>query len=248
MTSFNDLCVQHNFICAKCTMPYNKPHILPSSGKIFCYKCWPKSVRKSSTTLWFHTPIADCMEQLKVQLEQSGENWQNEQTFQMVKTGDWKAVLNDLNAKPKRTWENVTKHILVEACEHANCPRDVIIALLESGINHFTPRPCINPCGIGAMNVCAVAAQTGCMEALYVFVERGIYWSFGCPLFPVSLAAEHGQADVLDYLWSIDDAKCHGGETIKQHSNWSITRYFAEKAGSLEKLEWVFEKHFPKQN
>jgi hypothetical protein len=107
------------------------------------------------------------MERIRVQQsEHIGPDWENEVTLSHVINGDWERVRADLKSNPLRTWNNMSKYILVEACEHSDCPRDVIIALLDSGVNPNVPRPCLNPCSPFAHNVCFVAAEKECLEAL----------------------------------------------------------------------------------
>lgn len=261
--NLDDVYREQNFICVECNKPYQYPMIDSQSGKIACKTCWGSDDLNVNLcrSLWYHRPIADRMEQIRIRLDHHNQahefsstqktlkpehrlDCENEQTLQHVKNGDWEKVMEDMRKTPIRIWNNMSRYILVEACEHSDCPREVIIALLDSGIGYFNTRPCINDGGIGAMNVCAVAAEKGTLEALYVFVERKIYWCFS-PLFPISIAAEHGQADVLDFLWSVDYPGCYGKETIKEHTNLSMTMQFAEEKGMLEKIMPVIEKHFP---
>lgn len=244
------------FICAECDEPYTKPRIYPSSGMIACAPCW-KPYEISETKLWGESTITNRMEQLaldwKVEtgiISENDQDWQNELLLRAVKSGNWDEARDRLEKMSFGKWNNMSQHILVEACEHSDVPRDIIEALLDHGAHYWASRPCINPFSYTAMTLIAVAAEKGAISALEVFKERNLFgvselgWAASC-------AVDANQGKAFDIIWSQtrswDSGHGISTERLCDRANTYLIHQQARNNG-LNNIIDVLKKYFPSRD
>jgi hypothetical protein len=200
---------KHNFLCHVCKEPYKNAYIYPLTKEIRCKNCWKDS---ENSKYWSHDPINDKMEQIKLLnnlkyglVDEKDLDVQNEIALSAVLRECWEEVIDNFKRNAERrcswvTWKNMSKYILVEACERPNCPESIIEYLItDAGPNMFFTRPCINPHGIGAMTPIAIAAEKGNMNALRVFIRSKRYACFGQHWSAVC-AFNSNQGEAFDFL------------------------------------------------
>lgn len=184
--------------------------------------------------------------------EKEAQDWKNHQTTELIIHAQWDAALAALSTYPRydpeksistwKTWTGTSRQILIEACEHADCPKEIIFAIMDVGnFTNFT-RKCLNPGGIGAMHAVPVCAERGSLEALKALVERGVRVS----MHAVSLACIHGQAKVLDYLLSLSYQPYYGAKTTTLLSDCSPSymTQFAKENGHWDVIKPVIDKYY----
>ncbi len=244
---------KEGLICIHCDKPYVNPLTYPPQKITTCANCW-KSFSPNEKNLWGNTTIADRIRQIELcwnhengYINDDDQDWQNELILREVKSANWNKVREKLENIGKRKWNNMSAHILVEACEHSNVPKDIIELLLDSGVNQYVTRPCLNPGGIGAMTPVAVAAEKGTIGALRVFNERNMYgityldWAASC-------AVMCGQAEALDIIWSQSRSYNNGyGEVTEKLCNRAQTGRIIEhaKENGYVGIVHVVQKYFP---
>ena len=258
--TLDDVYRENGLICFKCNKPYINPQTCTKCNTKFiaCNECW-SNIKDSNGYihdhyLWGELPTQNKMEQMKLcwdyeqgYIDNNDIDWQNELVLRQVINGNWNNVRQLLGNTFKRKWNNMSMYVLIEACEHSDVPEDIIELLLDCEGNTYSTRPCINPCGIGAMIPVVVAAEKGSINALNVFKKRNMY--SGCDLtFAASCAIKHGQAEALDILWSQSRSTYYNDNPKNIYENAYVGEIvdFAEQNNYTNIIE-IVKKYLPNQ-
>lgn len=257
MKSLEELYREDGLVCPICDKPYVKPERLPSANQTRCKTCWPNTVR--TIELWADLPIIYRMEQIELRwknasglISDDDPDYQDDIILKSVIQEAWDVVRSKLEERntlrPQARWNGMSRFILVEACSNPNTPPDIIRTLFHSGVDRFETKACINPFGIGTMTPIMCAAECNNLEAVKVIAEEG--YATSSSVGPMSIAAQKGHVEILDYLWTIPYSYYSGHDhtvntTMGKYCSTGILREYAKENGHWKAVKAVIHKHIP---
>lgn len=256
MEGLIEIYCNRGFICTVCDKPYDRPYTRSKDKVTHCFECWGGN----TSSLWGDCVIADEMDEIAMiyrnpidsQNPEDVQDLKNYKTMELVIHANWSAALvalatySEYDRQKEIPWKGTSRQILVEACEHKECPKEIIDAIMRTGMFPHIPRKCLNPCGIGAMTAVNVCAERGSLDALKALVAHD-----ACvDLYPLSLACIHGHPEVLDYLLTLPYSYNNGHgtteTTLLSQCSPSYMMHLTKENGHWDVIKPIFEKYFPK--